>query len=97
MFNLMNHIYHNIPVSGLPVVEHCRRSHAEGTVEKVWSQTTQAFGHIDIHVNNAGMGSGANPKPVVNYSDEHVADGALRQPQCTISVLKESVTLNDPA
>ena len=42
----------------------------KGAVEKVWSQATQAFGHIDILVNNAGMGSGANPKPVVDYSDE---------------------------
>jgi len=42
----------------------------KGTVERVWSQATQAFGHIDILVNNAGMGSGANPRPVVDYSDE---------------------------
>ena len=42
----------------------------KGAVEKVWNQATQAFGHIDILVNNAGMGSGANPKPVVDYSDE---------------------------
>ena len=41
-----------------------------GAVERVWSQATQAFGHIDILVNNAGMGSGANPKPVVDYSDD---------------------------
>jgi NAD(P)-dependent dehydrogenase (short-subunit alcohol dehydrogenase family) len=42
----------------------------KGAVERVWSQATQAFGHIDILVNNAGMGSGANPKPVVDYSDD---------------------------
>ncbi len=42
----------------------------KGSVEKVWSQATQAFGHIDILVNNAGMGSGANPKPVVDFSDD---------------------------
>ena len=42
----------------------------KGAVEKVWNQVTQAFGHIDILVNNAGMGSGANPKPVVDYSDD---------------------------
>jgi NAD(P)-dependent dehydrogenase (short-subunit alcohol dehydrogenase family) len=41
-----------------------------GAVERVWSQATQAFGHIDILVNNAGMGSGASPKPVVDYSDD---------------------------
>ena len=40
-----------------------------GAVEKVWTQATQAFGHIDILVNNAGMGSSANPKPVVDYDD----------------------------
>jgi NAD(P)-dependent dehydrogenase (short-subunit alcohol dehydrogenase family) len=42
----------------------------KGAVERVWSQATQAFGHIDILVNNAGMGSGANPKPVVDFSDD---------------------------
>jgi NAD(P)-dependent dehydrogenase (short-subunit alcohol dehydrogenase family) len=41
----------------------------KGAVERVWSQATQAFGHIDILVNNAGMGSGPNPKPIVDYSD----------------------------
>ncbi|MGO8987263.1 MAG: SDR family NAD(P)-dependent oxidoreductase [bacterium] len=42
----------------------------KGAVERVWSQATQAFGHIDILINNAGMGSGPNkPKPVVDYSD----------------------------
>jgi len=40
-----------------------------GAVEKVWTQATQAFGHVDILVNNAGMGSSANPKPVVDYDD----------------------------
>ena len=42
----------------------------KGAVERVWSQATKTFGHIDILVNNAGMGSGADPKPVVDYSDE---------------------------
>ena len=42
----------------------------KGAVERVWSQATEAFGHIDILVNNAGMGSGSNPKPVVDYSDD---------------------------
>ncbi|MGZ6237696.1 MAG: SDR family NAD(P)-dependent oxidoreductase, partial [Syntrophales bacterium] len=41
----------------------------KGAVERVWSQATQALGHIDILVNNAGMGSGATPKPVVDFSD----------------------------
>ena len=41
-----------------------------GAVEQVWTQATQAFGHIDILVNNAGMGSSANPKPVVDYDDD---------------------------
>jgi NAD(P)-dependent dehydrogenase (short-subunit alcohol dehydrogenase family) len=40
-----------------------------GTVEQVWAQATQAFGHIDILMNNAGMGSSANPKSVVDYDD----------------------------
>ena len=42
----------------------------KGGVERVWSQATQAFGHIDILVNNAGIGSGLNPKPIVDYSDD---------------------------
>ena len=40
-----------------------------GAVEQVWSQATKALGHIDIFVNNAGMGSSANPKPIVDYDD----------------------------
>jgi 3-hydroxybutyrate dehydrogenase len=40
-----------------------------GAVEQVWAQATQAFGHIDIFMNNAGMGSSANPKSVVDYDD----------------------------
>ena len=43
----------------------------KGAVERVWSQATQAFGHIDILINNAGMGSGPNkPNPVADYSDD---------------------------
>lgn len=42
----------------------------KGAVERVWSQAIQAFGHINILVNNAGMGSGADPKPVVDHSDD---------------------------
>jgi NAD(P)-dependent dehydrogenase (short-subunit alcohol dehydrogenase family) len=38
-------------------------------VQQVWTQATQAFGHIDILVNNAAMGSGPNFKPVVDYDD----------------------------
>ena len=41
-----------------------------GAVERIWTQATQAFGHIDIFVNNAGMGSSANPKSIVEYDDE---------------------------
>ena len=41
----------------------------KGAVEQVWAQATQAFGHIDILMNNAGMGSSANPKSVVDYDD----------------------------
>jgi NAD(P)-dependent dehydrogenase (short-subunit alcohol dehydrogenase family) len=42
----------------------------KGAVERVWSQAIQAFGHIDILANNAGMGSSSSPKPVVDYSDD---------------------------
>ena len=37
--------------------------------DKVWKQAIKAFGHIDILMNNAGMGSSANPKPIVDYDD----------------------------
>jgi NAD(P)-dependent dehydrogenase (short-subunit alcohol dehydrogenase family) len=40
-----------------------------GAVDEVWAQATKAFGHIDILMNNAGMGSSANPKSIVNYDD----------------------------
>lgn len=40
-----------------------------GAVEQVWAQAAQAFGYIDILMNNAGMGSSANPKSVVDYDD----------------------------
>ena len=43
----------------------------KGAVDRVWSQATQAFGHIDILINNAGMGSGPNkPNSVADYSDD---------------------------
>ena len=41
-----------------------------GAVEQIWTQATQAFGHIDIFVNNAGIGSSANPKAIVDYDDD---------------------------
>lgn len=40
-----------------------------GAVEQVWTKAIQAFGHIDIFVNNAGIGSSADPRPVVDYDD----------------------------
>ena len=40
-----------------------------GAVEQVWRQATQAFGHIEIFVNNAGLGSSGSPRPVVDYDD----------------------------
>jgi len=41
----------------------------KGSVDLVWNQATQALGPIGILVNNAGMGSSANPKPVIDYDD----------------------------
>lgn len=40
-----------------------------GAADEVWKQAIKAFGHIDILMNNAGMGSSANPKPIVDYDD----------------------------
>lgn len=42
------------------------RSAAAGLAKKVKDQ----FGPIEILVNNAGLGSSANPKPVVDFDDE---------------------------
>jgi NAD(P)-dependent dehydrogenase (short-subunit alcohol dehydrogenase family) len=40
-----------------------------GAVEQVWTQAKRAFGRIDIFVNNAGIGSSASPKAVIDYDD----------------------------
>lgn len=37
---------------------------------RVYEESVAALGPIHILVNNAGMGSSANPKPVVNYDDD---------------------------
>jgi len=41
-----------------------------GAALKVYEQARNALGPITILVNNAGVGSSANPKPVVNYDDD---------------------------
>lgn len=41
-----------------------------GAALKVYEQAKDALGPITILVNNAGIGSSANPKPVVNYDDD---------------------------
>ena len=38
-------------------------------VDKVWSHCEQNFDRIDILINNAGIGSSANPKPVVDLEE----------------------------
>ncbi len=42
----------------------------EGAVDLVYSAARETLGPIQILVNNAGVGSSANPKPVVNYDDD---------------------------
>ena len=42
----------------------------EGAVDVVYSAARDALGPIQILVNNAGVGSSANPKPVVNHDDD---------------------------
>ncbi len=42
----------------------------EGAVDVVYGAAREALGPIQILVNNAGVGSSANPKPVVNYDDD---------------------------
>ncbi len=41
----------------------------KGAVDEVWTQATRALGRIDILINNAGMGSGPDFKPVVDHDD----------------------------
>src|SRR5438445_2516848 len=38
--------------------------------EQLLRQVTARFGPVEILVNNAGVGSSANPKPVVNFDDD---------------------------
>lgn len=41
-----------------------------GAAQRVYAETVAMLGPIQVLVNNAGMGSSANPKPVVNYDDD---------------------------
>lgn len=41
-----------------------------GAVDYVWEQAIKGLGNIEILVNNAGIGSSANPRPVINYDDD---------------------------
>ncbi len=41
-----------------------------GAVDHVWQQAIEGLGNIEILVNNAGIGSSANPKPIINYDDD---------------------------
>ena len=41
-----------------------------GGVDAVWTQAQQAFGRVDILVNDAGLGSSTNPKAIVDYDDD---------------------------
>jgi NAD(P)-dependent dehydrogenase (short-subunit alcohol dehydrogenase family) len=64
-----------------PAVEEIRRAGGQalairadlvepGAVTQVLQQTRDQFGPVQILVNNAGIGSSANPKPVVEFDDE---------------------------
>jgi len=48
-------------VADLADAEACRR---------VVRETAEAFGPVDVLVNNAGLGSSSNPKPVVDFDDD---------------------------
>lgn len=41
-----------------------------GAVDRVHGHVVQELGPVEILVNNAGMGSSANPRPVVEYDDD---------------------------
>ncbi len=40
-----------------------------GAAQRVYDESVAALGPIQVLVNNAGIGSSANPKPVLNYDD----------------------------
>jgi len=41
-----------------------------GAVDYVWQQAIEKLGNIEILVNNAGIGSSANPRPIIDYDDD---------------------------
>jgi NAD(P)-dependent dehydrogenase (short-subunit alcohol dehydrogenase family) len=41
-----------------------------GAVDHLWAHLTGALGDIHVLVNNAGIGSSADPQPVVSYNDD---------------------------
>ena len=41
-----------------------------GAAARVYSQAKEGLGAIEVLVNNAGVGSSANPKPVLTYDDD---------------------------
>lgn len=41
-----------------------------GAVDEIYNAAVSALGPIHVLVNNAGVGSSANPKPIVNYDDD---------------------------
>ncbi|HSR10477.1 MAG TPA: SDR family NAD(P)-dependent oxidoreductase, partial [Thermodesulfobacteriota bacterium] len=57
-------------LAGAPCVSIVADLTQKGAVDQVWTKATSAMGHIEILVNNAGIGSSANPKPVVDYDDD---------------------------
>jgi NAD(P)-dependent dehydrogenase (short-subunit alcohol dehydrogenase family) len=40
------------------------------SVPRILQSVTQAFGDVEILVNNAGIGSSSNPKPVIRFDDD---------------------------
>jgi NAD(P)-dependent dehydrogenase (short-subunit alcohol dehydrogenase family) len=41
-----------------------------GAPQRIVREVTAAFGPVEVLVNNAGIGSSANPKPVVDFDDD---------------------------
>ncbi len=52
---------------GVPIVADLSE---RGAIDHVWEQVQKEFDHLDILLNNAGIGSSPNPKPVVDFDDD---------------------------
>lgn len=63
-------VVHEIRVSGGQAAAISADLSDLASVPKILDQTRRQFGPVEILVNNAGVGSSSNPKPVVDFDDD---------------------------